>query len=205
MKMKKIISIFMLIVLTSTFAINCFADDFDNVKNVIITGKGSVDAPADTVSIHFEIESRAANESDALRKSEALTKKIITSCNSYGETSKESFCLYEDSCTGKFVVSKNFILTSKKTDKVDLITEELISNGVSYIGCVNYSLESMEKYEKEALSLAIKDAENRASSLGINLKINEIKDFGSYCCCCGCLCEKKGYETIECTVNLIYK
>lgn len=91
--MKKIISIFMLIVLTSTFAINCFADDFDNVKNVIITGKGSVDAPADTVSIHFEIESRAANESDALRKSEALTKKIITSCNSYGETSKESFCL----------------------------------------------------------------------------------------------------------------
>ena len=173
-------------------------------ETVSVSGRGSLSVPADTVTIRFTVESRSQKEADARKKNDAAKEKLVGIAKAYGDIEAESYCFFEDTCGGYFVATRCLTLTSGMPGKAEEIIDKLIAGGASCVNGICYSLRNSEKYEKEALALALKDAETRADALGISMKMSEVYDFGSYCF--GAWCGgADGTVTVECTVNIVYR
>ena len=147
-------------------------------ERLTVTGHGGISVPADTVT--------------------------VLAAKKYGSVSEESYFSYEDAACGKWCVSRSYIVTSSRPEDADEICAALTSSGATAICFIGFSLSDTSEYEGKALDAAIKDARARASSLGNTLGEREIIDFGSCVCICCENSDRRGYVTVECTVNILY-
>lgn len=169
-----------------------------------VTGHGEISVPADTVTVSFSVDVRSASLADSQKKSEAIAKKLVSATKKYGTVSEESYFSYEDAGCGKWCVSRSYVIVSSRPEKADEICAVLTDSGATAICFIGFSLSDTSGYEGKALDAAIKDARARASLLGNTLGEREIIDYGSCVCICCENCDRRGYVTVECTVNIVY-
>lgn len=173
-------------------------------ERLTVTGHGGISVPADTVTVSFSVDVRAASLADSQKKSDEVGKKTVLAAKKYGSVYEESYFSYEDAACGKWCVSRSYIVTSSRPEDADEICAALTSSGATAICFIGFSLSDTSEYEGKALDAAIKDARARASSLGNTLGEREIIDFGSCVCICCENSDRRGYVTVECTVNILY-
>ena len=174
------------------------------IDKVSVIGHGEISAPADTVTVSFSVDVKTASAADSAKKSEAAGKKIVAAVKKYGEVSEESYFSYEDAGCGKWSVSRSYVLISTEPGKIDEICSALTSAGATAICFIGYSISDAKEYQESALKAAVADARERAAVLGDDLGEREIIDYGSCICYCCENPDRRGYVTIECTVNIIY-
>lgn len=202
--MKKRMMLLLLLILALLFSVRTEAATLADAETVTVTGRGVVAAPADSVQIRFGIEGVGKDEQEAAQRCSAIFATIKERLASFGKISRESYFSGKD-CRGGTVVTENLVLISNAPKKAKEITDLLIESGVTEIFCVSFTLRDRGKYEKEALKLAVLDAESRAASLGVTLKPCELQEFGSYCGFGEFGSDNEGIVEIECTVNLTYR
>lgn len=186
--------------MTSVFAA------YEDTDTAVISGKGTVLAPADTAVIHFCIETHAKKEDAAKAKNDEIIEAVKALIGNAGNLSEESFFSYEDPSSGKYSVSRCMSLTTNDIDSVPALTQKMIDAGVTGINGTWYTIKNAAPYEEEALRLAIENAENKAASLGLALKLSEINDYGCYRFCDnGCGINENAQVSIECNVSIVYK
>ena len=180
---------------------------YDDADTVTLSGSGSVSVPADTAVIRFCIETHGKRESSAKTQNDEILEEVKSYGNNLGRISEESYCSFEDPVSGRVTVSRCLSLTTEDMDSVTSLSERLIESGVTSIQGVWYSVKNMKAFEQEALRLAIQNAESKAQSLGLGLRVSEISDYGCYqrCGCFGCQENDGMIITIECNVSVVYK
>lgn len=179
---------------------------YAEVDTAVISGKGTVLAPADTVTIHFCIETQAKKEEPAKVKNDEILETVKTLIGNAGNLSEESFFSYEDANSGKHTVSRCLSLVTTDIGSIPELSQKMIENGVTGINGIWYTVKDASSYEKEALRLAIENAESKAASLGLTLRLSEINDYGCYRFCDnGCGINENGQVSIECSVSIVYK
>lgn len=174
------------------------------IDKVTITGHGAISAPADTVTVSYSVDVKAASYTDSVKKSNTAGKKIASAVKKFGTVTEESYFSYEDCTCGKWCLTRSYVLTSSQIGNVDQICSALTEAGVTSICFICFSLSDASEYEKKALDAAISDARGRAGLISSSMTEREIIDYGS--CVCS-YCEnrvERGYVTVECSVNIIY-
>lgn len=179
---------------------------YSEADTVTLSGTGSVSVPADIAVIRFCIETYGKRESSAKAQNDEILEEVRSYGEDFGRISEESYYSFEDPGTGRITVSRCLSLATEDLDAVSELTKQLVSSGVTSVQGVWYSLKNMRSYENEALRLAIQDAENKAETLGLTLRVSEISDYGCYqrYDCYGCQ-NDDGQITVECNVSVVYK
>lgn len=186
--------------MTSVFAA------YEDTDTVVITGKGTVLAPADTAVIHFCIETHAKKKDAAKIKNDEIIEAVRALIGNAGSLSEESFFSFEEPNFGKYSVSRCMSLTTSDVDSVPELTQKLIDAGVTGINGTWYTVTAAAPYEEEALRLAIENTKSKAVALGLNMRLSEINDYGCYRFCDnGCDIDENGRVAIECNVSVVYK
>ena len=186
--------------MTSVFAA------YEDTDTAVISGKGTVLAPADTAVIHFCIETHAKKEDAAKVKNDEIIEAVRTLVGSAENLSEESFFSYEEPNSGKYVISRCMSLNTSDVDSVPELTQKMIDSGVTGINGIWYTIKDAASYEEEALRLAIENAESKAAALGLTMRLPEINDYGCYRFCGnGCGIDENGQVSIECSVSIVYK
>ncbi|MBS6446626.1 MAG: SIMPL domain-containing protein [Clostridiales bacterium] len=186
--------------MTSVFAA------YEDTDTAVISGKGTVLAPADTAVIHFCIETHAKKEDAAKVKNDEIIEAVRALVGNAGNLSEESFFAFEEPNPGKYAVSRCMSLTTNNVDSVPELTQKMIEAGVTGINGTWYTVTDAAPYEEEALRLAIENAESKAAALGLTMRLSEINDYGCYRFCGnGCDIDENGRVAIECNVSVVYK
>lgn len=171
-----------------------------DAKRVKINGSGCVTATADLMDVSFSSKSSAMTQKEALDESKNLCKKLTENLKNFGEIKETYRYIYGDCCSGVYYVNKEYVLSSEKTDSLNEITDKLTESGIMQINYVSYRLKDGAKEEKEALKLAIENAEDKAKSLGINLDVFSITEKDG---CCSYRCSySSGEKEITVTANV---
>lgn len=203
-KMKKYITrIFsMLFVFILIFACTCslFAA-YDSVEKVTVTGTGTVLIPADRITLGFCIETHASSADTAKEKNDAALAAIK---EAFPDIAEESYYSENDPRSRKYTVSRCLLLTSSNVGSAEEIIEKLTENGATSVNCICYSASDMSSYEKEALRLAIEDANSKAEALGLSLKLSEFSDYGCMRACDMSCIDTAGNIRIECNISAVY-
>lgn len=179
---------------------------YADADTAVLSGRGTVLAPADTAIIHFCVETHAKKEDAAKARNDEIIETIRSLIGNSGILSEESFFSYEEPNSGRRSVSRCLSLTTSDVGSVPELTQKMIDNGVTGLNGVWYTVKDASAYEKEALRLAIEDAESKAAALGLTLRLSEINDYGCYRFCDnGCGIDENGQVSIECSVSIVYK
>lgn len=201
--MKKQIARFISLVFVFIFVIGgsslCAA--YESVEKATLSGKGTVTFPADSATVSFCIDTDSKKESEAREKSDAVLSLLRSH---YGEISEDSYFSHEDPVAKRFFVSRCCSLKIKNAaDNADIINS-LVQYGVTSVNGICYFSENQGEYEKEALRLAVEDANAKAEALGLRLYPVEITDFGCYRSYGAENAAQNGYITLECSISAIY-
>ena len=176
--------------MTSVFAA------YEDTDTAVITGKGTVLAPADTAVIHFCIETHAKKEDAAKIKNDEIIEAVRALIGNAGSLSEESFFSFEEPNSGKYSVSRCMSLTTSDVGSVPELTQKMIDAGVTGINGTWYTVTAAAPYEEES----------KAAALGLTMRLSEINDYGCYRFCGnGCDIDENGRVAIECNVSAVYK
>lgn len=174
------------------------------LDRLTVTGQGTISVPADTVTVCFSVDVKAASAKDVTKKSEAVGEAVTSAAERHGAVCEESYFLYEDSESGKWSVSRSYLLVSDQPSNIDNICTQLISSGATAICYIGYSLKNAVEYEEKALSAAIDDARSRAVAIGNTLGEREVIDHGGCACICSEDPDRCGYVMVQCSVEIVY-
>ena len=147
-----------------------------------IIGCGTVMAPADSVTIRFEVVSYGATLEKAQTANQKLTDRITKTLTDYGTPVREGYYTSEGFSGTRFLVTRCLSLTTDRTEDTDAICESLIASGASALFEVSYACRDLSAFEEEAMRLAVADAQRKAEALGVTLPLAEIQDLGCYAC-----------------------
>lgn len=169
-------------------------------------GRGVVLAPADSVTVRFEIMSCSNVLSKAQKENQRLVQNISKILADYGTPVREGYYMSEGFSGARFLVTSCLSLTTNRVQETEAICQLLLEQGVSALFDVSYACHDLTAYKEEALRLAIADAQSKANSLGISLPLSEIRDLGCYDCGFSVSAPNTAPTvTVECSVQLYYE
>jgi uncharacterized protein YggE len=149
---------------------------------VTVLGNASVEAPADSAVIRFELSSYSRTVERARADNDARLLRVREALQAYGAVSEEGFYTRESFSGVRFCVTRCLSLTTERVDEMEAILSCLHTLGVDAISETAYFCKDTASYEAEALKLAVADAKMRASVLGCEGEPSEIHDLGCFCC-----------------------
>ncbi len=180
--MKKRLIQFLSLSVASFVVLPAFAEDPGTMPTIEITGKASIMAMPNTVSILFSVETELPKASDAVKTNAEKTDKIL---NVLGKISDKDtrmrtsgyglFPVYEKEGTTRFYRVRNTVIVeSKDLEKVGAFVDQAAEAGATRIANLTFSTDKAEELTKEAsvqaLKNALKDAEALARAAGVSIK-----------------------------------
>ncbi len=152
------------------------ADDHEPQKRTItISGKGSVKAAPDKVSVSAGVETEAPTAKDALAKNTAAMTRVVEALKEGGIAPEDiqttNFSIsprYERRDDGKparlvgYNVSNVVFVTSHDIGKLGTILDQLVSAGANSIGGISFDIDKPDDKQNEARKLAMADAMAKA-------------------------------------------
>lgn len=157
-----------------TLAVNAVASAEEYVPTISVTGEGVVEAPPDSATISVGVVSRDKDATKVQGDNAKAATKIINSIVALGidrknirtgnynfrqnfrndENNRRVFDCYE--------VTNTITISVNDLNKVGKVIDAALSNGANEIDSLNFGLRDREKFQSEALRLAVLDAQKKA-------------------------------------------
>ncbi|MBQ7628639.1 MAG: SIMPL domain-containing protein [Selenomonadaceae bacterium] len=157
-----------------TLAVNSVASAEEYVPTISVTGEGVVEAPPDSATISVGVVSRDKDATKVQGDNAKAATKIINSIVALGidrknirtgnynfrqnfrndENNRRVFDCYE--------VTNTVTISVNDLNKVGKVIDAALSNGANEIDSLNFGLRDREKFQSEALRLAVLDAQKKA-------------------------------------------
>ena len=203
--MKKYFVVFILILSLlfcfPMFSNSVYAEEISNIE-VTLKGNSEIFVDPDSVDINVVVNLKDFNYKDLQKNLENAYNKISKSIKKLDNeisVSNKSISIYETTCD-EFTGYKGYlsiIINTQNLNLVDKITLICLDNGATSVNSNNYNLTDKKQAYNKAISLAISQAKEKASSLYKNFKILEICEESSYDYC--------NYGMIKVSVNVNVK
>lgn len=190
--MKKMMSVFVaLTLMTGMMSFPNFAATttskapVNNDNLIIVNGTGTIIAKPDIAYLQVGYEARNKEalvaQSEAKAKMQAIIKLIKAQGIKDADIKTVNISLYRTADYTKDVKDEYFVATNtveitvRNTDLVGKLIDEAVSGGSNQLGSVRFAVENQEKYQLEALKLAVKSAGNKAKTIAetIGVKVNK--------------------------------
>lgn len=208
MKPFKKIAVFLTfaILLASGTHLLAFAEELDSPSHAVFWGCGTITAPADSATIRFETLAVANSPQKAQKESLLQFEKLNTALEKYGTPEKLCSFTNEGMSGTHFLTTVNYELTTEDLQNAEEIIKILESLDISALFEICYTCKDTLALEKEALRLAVEDAQQKADSLGISLPISELRELGCFdtSFCCKPSERSNPTVTVECRVEIRY-
>lgn len=167
-----------------------FADAPTNVSQtnegvISVNGEGIIVAKPDVayVSIGYDAKNKDAlvAQNEAKTKMAAIIKLIKAEGIKDGDIKTTNVSLYKTSDYVKevkydyYMASNTVEVTVRDIDSVGKLIDVAVKGGSNQLGSVRFAVENTDKYQMEALKLAIKNANNKANAMAdaIGVKIGK--------------------------------
>jgi len=164
----------LLVLVAASLSLNtrpAFAHDEPQKRTITISGKGTVKAAPDLVTISAGVESQASTAKEALLKNTAAMTKVVETLKSEGIDPKDiqttNFSVsprYEDRDDVRparivgYAVYNTVYVTMHDTAKLGGVLDQLVTAGANSIGGISFGLDKPEQLQNEARKLAMADA-----------------------------------------------
>lgn len=158
-----------------------FAEE-EHGNRVTVIGNATVEAPADSAVIRFEIAGYSRTVKHAQAEADETLAHVREALGEYGTLTEEGFYTHEGYSGVRFCVTRCFSLVTDRVSEIEAIVSLLHDAGVSAVGEVSYLCRDTAPYEAEALKAAVADAKMRAAVLGCLGEPCGIRDMGCFCC-----------------------
>ena len=169
--MTKIISctilIFMLMLSSTAFA-------EDRIPIISVSGEGIVEVPPDTATISVGVISRDRDATKVQAENSRIATNIINSITALGierrniRTGNYNFRqIYHNDENRRqifdgYEVTNTVTITVNDLEKVGKVIDAALSNGANAVDSLNFGIRDREKFQSEALRLAVLDARKKA-------------------------------------------
>jgi len=161
-------------------------DDYDSAKSgnrFKVFGKGIVNVKPDTAEVVIGVITENVQLEVAQEENANITAQVINSIKSMGvlpeyiQTQNYNIRPNYDYIDGKQVfrgyeVSNYLKVIIRNIDFAGEIIDTAVKNGANTISGISFIVSDQTKHYYEALSLAVKDAQNKASVMESELKVN---------------------------------
>lgn len=169
--MKKLVSVFFLMILILTCSMNIYAAPGE----IVVNGEGSINVEPDIAYISLGVNVSAPAARDAQAKNAALMTKVISDLTYSGIKAKDiqttNFNLYpeyrynKDSEPGQVIgyqATNQVTVTVRNIRKVGEVIDLSIKAGANNINHVTFSVSSPDDWRNKAIEAAVKDAQAKA-------------------------------------------
>jgi len=159
----------------------CVETDSDN--NILnLNGKGAVQVTPNIAVVSVGVVTENMDLNVALRENTAKMTKVIDSLKNMGITEKDiktqsyNIELLYDYIEGKQIfkgyrVSNILSVTVRDINTVGEVINTAVDNGANVVNSINFTVSNPALYYREALTMAIKDAVEKASVIEKSLKV----------------------------------
>ncbi|MDR3597330.1 SIMPL domain-containing protein [Clostridium sp.] len=152
-------------------------------KKLKIFGKGTVNAKPDVAEVVIGVITENVQLEAAQEENAKITQQVINSIIEIGvlpeyiQTQNYNVRADYDYINGKQVfkgyeVSNNLKVTITEINSAGEIIDTAVRNGANSVSGINFIVSDVTRYYYEALSLAITDAQNKASVMANKLKVD---------------------------------
>lgn len=160
-------------------------DYYGNIKGVYrlkVLGKGSVSVRPDTAEVIIGVVTENEQLEIAQQENARIITQVINSIKAKGiapkyiQTQNYNIRPNYDYINGKQVfrgyeVSNNIMVIIRNINSVGEIIDTAVSNGANSLGGIIFTISDVTAHYNEALRLAVKDAQNKASVVANELKV----------------------------------
>lgn len=175
---KKMMSMMVaLTLIAGSMALPAFADTTTpNSPNVVaVTGNGTVVAKPDIAYLqvgyqaHNKVALTAQNE--VKTKMAAIIKELKAKGVKDADIKTTNISLYKTADYVKEVKNEYYVaintveITSRDLDNIGSLIDTAVNAGANELGSVRFSIEDQEKYQIQAITLALKNAGNKAKAI----------------------------------------
>ena len=170
--------------------------------HVRVTGRGRLEAKADGAEIYFSVEGRGASAENARASCAEQATALERALRAFGEIRRTSAYTGYDGQSSCYTSVYGFVMITERPNEVEQIGKILVDGGASCVSEACYFLTDASKWEREALVLAIADAEARAAVCGAGMHRVALCDQGSTTVySCG---TNRAVVIVETTVTVVY-
>lgn len=150
------------------------------IGRVSVTGRGRVTASADRAELYLSAEGRGQTEEEAIKIRDRKAAAIEKAAARYGTVSRTSSYVGGDGCGSCYTAVFGYVLISERPNEITKAVDALLAAGASCVSEPCWLLTDPVRWEREALSQAIADAEARAAVCGAGDMLAVLHDRGSY-------------------------
>ncbi|MDY2843838.1 MAG: SIMPL domain-containing protein [Treponema sp.] len=176
--MKKTLGIGLAVLLALAFT-SCSVKQMNYAQRTVeVSGTGTVTIEADTATIRAAVVTRAKDVQEAASQNAEKMNAIQSALKENGikaeDISTENFYVYQEtkynsktqeSVPGDYKVTNQIIVSVKDITKIGKTVDVCLKSGANSLSSITYGITNPETAEKQARTLAIKQAESNANLL----------------------------------------
>ncbi|WP_045517551.1 SIMPL domain-containing protein [Neobacillus niacini] len=153
-------------------------------KNIIkVTGEGEIAVQPDTASVNLGVVTESKELIEAQHQNSIIGKKVIDSLIALG-IDKNQIQTFDyriesdyDYDQGKQIFRGYKITQILQVKLEDLsiigkVVDTAVQNGANYVANIQFTIKYKEAYYQQALALALKNANNKATTIANTIKVN---------------------------------
>ncbi|HZG17659.1 MAG TPA: SIMPL domain-containing protein [Candidatus Bathyarchaeia archaeon] len=160
---------------------SAWAAQDSQAKQITVTGQGSITVQPDVVYVQFGVETSGKTANEAVQKNAQIFEGVKAAIKQAGVADADiqtvqynTYPVYQDQKLTGYRVQNIVRVTYRDVANVGKLLDQLAAAGVNRVESLAFSSEKMDEYEKQALSLAVKDARSKADALaaaaGVRIK-----------------------------------
>ncbi|MBR5912876.1 MAG: SIMPL domain-containing protein [Selenomonadaceae bacterium] len=170
-----------LVIFFLTFMVNVTASAEEYVPTISVSGEGVVEAPPDIATISVGIVSQNKDAAQVQTDNARIATNIINSVSALGierkniRTGNYNFrqVYHTDSNNRRisdgYEVTNTVTITVNDLSKVGKVIDVALSSGANQIDSLNFGIRDREKFQNDALRLAVRDAMKKAEIVAAEL------------------------------------
>lgn len=160
--------------------------ELESKNEISVNGTGVIMAKPDTGIISVAVDTSDMDPKKAQTENTKLSNQLIDALKKIGIKEEDiktgHYNMYREynynegkSTEGKYRVTHSYEVTVKNIDKVGEVIDAATQNGANQVNGVRFTVADTSKYYQEALKVAIKNAEGKATTIAdtISVKINK--------------------------------
>jgi len=160
---------------------SAWAAQDSQAKQIAVTGQGTITVKPDVVYVQFGVETSGKTANEAVQKNAQIFEGVKAAIKQAGVADADiqtvqynTYPVYQDQKLTGYRVQNIVRVTYRDVANVGKLLDQLAAAGVNRVESLAFSSEKMDEYEKQALSLAVKDARSKADALaaaaGVRIK-----------------------------------
>lgn len=143
-------------------------------NSLTLNGRGSLSVSPDLVVIRLGVETRGESLTQVQNENSIISNKILEGLNQIGIEDIETYQYFVDRIfdyqDGRqtdrgYIVRNIFQIINSNIQDAGLIIDTAVAHGANVVEFVSFQVSDVDTYYKKALSLAVKDAVDKAQYL----------------------------------------